>query len=59
MKERPIIFSVTTGEPSKIGQRLKSDDGLTWKQRNREAVNARRRQLYAASPHQSKEARRA
>lgn len=58
MKERPILFSVTTGEPSKSGQRLKSDDGLTWKQRNREAVNARRRQLYAASPDKHRERQR-
>lgn len=50
MKERPILFSVTTGQPSKKGQRLKSVDGLTWKQRNRDAVNARRRALYAADP---------
>ncbi len=33
VKERPILFSVTTGEPSKRGQRLKSQAGLTWKQR--------------------------
>ncbi len=50
MKERPILMSVTTGQPSKRGKRLKSADGLTWKQRNREAVNARRRELYAANP---------
>ena len=48
MRERPI--SVTTGQPSKRGKRLKSIDGLTWKQRNREAVNARRRALYAQDP---------
>jgi hypothetical protein len=42
MKERPIIFSVTTGQPSQRGKRMKAADGLTWKQRNREAVNARR-----------------
>lgn len=52
MKERPILFSVVTGEPSKRGKRLPSQDGLTWKQRNKEAVNARRRDLYAADPAQ-------
>jgi hypothetical protein len=46
MKERPI--SVTTGLPSQSGSRLKALDGLTWKQRNRDAVNARRRALYVA-----------
>ena len=50
MKERPILFSITTGEPSKRGQRLRAQDGLTWKQRNKDAVNARRRDLYAADP---------
>lgn len=50
VKERPMLFSVTTGQPSQRGKRLKSDDGLTWKQRNRDAVNARRRELYAADP---------
>ena len=50
MAERPILFSVTTGKLSKKGQRLKPVDGLTWKQRNRDAVNARRRALYAADP---------
>ena len=50
MKEHPILFSVTTGKPSRKGQRLKSADGLTWKQRNRDAVNARRRELYATDP---------
>lgn len=50
MKERGIIFSVTTGKPSLNGQRLRSKDGLTWKQRNRLAVNARRRALYAKEP---------
>lgn len=49
MTVRPII-SVTTGKPSKSGQRLRSKDGLTWKQRNREAVNRRRRELYALNP---------
>lgn len=48
MRERPILFSVTTGRPSQRGRRLKSADGLTWEQRNREAVNARRRALYAS-----------
>lgn len=50
MKERPILFSVTTGKPSQRGKRLRSRDGLTWKQRNKDAVNARRRELYAADP---------
>lgn len=45
MKERPI--SVVTGQVSQRGKRLQSADGLTWKQRNRDAVNARRRALYA------------
>ena len=58
MKERPILFSVTTGEPSKRGKRLKSTDGLTWKQRNRDAVNARRRALYAANPEKHRERQR-
>ena len=44
MKERQI--SVITGRPSMRGSRLRSLDGKTWKQRNREAVNARRRTLY-------------
>ena len=59
MKERPIIFSVTTGQPSQRGKRLKAADGLTWKQRNREAVNARRRELYAADPEKHRERQRA
>lgn len=50
MKERPILFSVTTGKPSQRGRRLRDADGLTWKQRNMDAVNARRRALYAADP---------
>lgn len=50
VKERPILFSVTTGMPSQRGKRLRAQDGLTWKQRNRTAVNARRRALYALSP---------
>lgn len=50
VKERPILFSVTTGNPSQRGKRLRSADGLTWKQRNKDAVNARRRDLYAANP---------
>lgn len=50
MTERPILFSVTTGQPSQRGKRLRSADGLTWKQRNKDAVNARRRELYAANP---------
>lgn len=47
MKERPILFSVVTGQPSRRGKRLRADDGLTWRERNRAAVNARRRELYA------------
>ncbi len=46
MKERPILFSVTTGKPSQRGKRLRSVDGLTWKQRNKEEINARRRAMY-------------
>jgi len=49
-KERPILFSLVTGKPSQRGKRLRSSDGLTWKERNREAVNARRRRLYADNP---------
>lgn len=49
-KERPMLISVTTGKQSQRGKRLRSADGLTWKQRNREAVNARRRKLYADNP---------
>lgn len=48
--ERPILFSKITGKPSQRGKRLRSAEGLTWKQRNREAVNARRRKLYAENP---------
>lgn len=59
MRERTILFSVTTGKPSKRGKRLKSNDGLTWKQRNRDAVNARRRELYAAEPDKHRERQRA
>lgn len=50
MKERPILFSVITGRPSQRGKRLKGKDGLSWKERNREAVNMRRRALYASDP---------
>lgn len=50
MKERPILFSIITGKHSQRGKRLKSQDGLTWRQRNRDAVNARRRTLYATDP---------
>lgn len=53
MKERPI--SVVTGNPSQRGKRLKSKDGLTWKQRNKDAVNKRRRQLYAEDPDKHRE----
>lgn len=55
MKERSILMSVITGEPSKRGKRLRSADGLTWKQRNRSAVNARRRELYAQNPQKGRE----
>lgn len=58
MKERPILFSITTGKPSQRGKRLKAGDGLTWKQRNREAVNARRRELYAQYPDKHRERQR-
>lgn len=58
MKERPILFSITTGKPSQRGQRLRSTDGLTWKQRNAEAVNTRRRDLYAAAPEKHRERQR-
>jgi len=34
MSDRPILFSITTGRPSQRGKRLRSADGLTWKQRN-------------------------
>lgn len=57
MKERPI--SLTTGAPSLRGKRLKSIDGLTWKQRNKDAVNARRRELYAKSPEPQRQRQRA
>lgn len=55
MKERPILFSVTTGKPSQRGKRLKKLDGLTWKERNRDAVNKRRRELYAIDPKKHRE----
>ncbi|CAJ0701807.1 hypothetical protein LMG19089_02931 [Ralstonia edaphis] len=58
-KERPILFSVTTGQPSQRGKRLQSQDGLNWKQRNRDAVNARRRELYAADPEKHRARQRA
>jgi hypothetical protein len=58
VKERPILFSITTGKPSQRGKRLKSADGLTWKQRNRDAVNARRRALYASDPERHRERQR-
>ena len=59
MKDRPIRISIITGKPSLNGKRLKSADGMTWRQRNCEAVNARRRQLYAAEPvkHRNRSAR--
>lgn len=55
MKERPILFSKTTGKPSQRGKRLRALDGMTWKQRNKEAVNARRRALYAENPAKHRE----
>ena len=55
MKERPILFSKTTGKPSQRGKRLRAIDGLTWKRRNKEAVNARRRALYAENPAKHRE----
>lgn len=58
MKEHQILLSVTTGEPSQRGSRLQSQDGLTWKQRNRDAINARRRALYAADPEAHRERQR-
>lgn len=58
MADRPILMSVTTGQPSQKGKRLKSQDGLTWKQRNRDAVNERRRALYAAEPEKHRERQR-
>ena len=58
MKELPTQISVTTGAPSQRGKRLKSKDGLTWKQRNRAAVNARRREQYAANPEDHRERQR-
>lgn len=59
MKERPILFSITTGQPSQRGKRLRSSDGLSWKQRNQNAVNARRRELYAADPEKHRERQKA
>lgn len=50
MKERPILMSVTTGKPSQRGKRPQSKDGLSWKQRNKAAVNARRKLLYSQNP---------
>jgi hypothetical protein len=47
MKERPILFSIVTGQPSQRGKRLRSKDGMTWRQRNKENVNRRKRELYA------------
>lgn len=55
VRERPILFSVVTGQPSQRGKRLTAVDGLTWRQRNREAVNARKRELYAASAEKHRE----
>lgn len=58
MKSRAILFSITTKKPSQRGKRLKAIDGLTWKQRNREAVNARRRELYAQNPEKHRDRQR-
>ncbi len=43
MTDKPI--SIITGKPSLRGARV--GDGLTWRQRNAEAVRLRKRQLYA------------
>lgn len=45
---KPIIFSIVTGGPSLKGHRV--NDGKAWRERNREAVLARRRELYALNP---------
>lgn len=42
--------SIITGRPSLRGCRLEDSAGRTWVQRNRDAINARRRELYAADP---------
>lgn len=48
IKERPILkISATTGLPSMQGKRLRSSDGLSWRQRNKDAINARKREIYA------------
>lgn len=39
--------SVITGKTSQRGKRLRSVDGLSWRERNRDAINRRRRKLYA------------
>jgi len=41
--ERPV--SIVTGQPSLRGKKV--GDGLTWRQRNAEAIRARKRELYA------------
>lgn len=53
VKERPI--SVITGKPSQRGHRLRSKDSLSWRDRNREAVNRRKRELYALNPERGRE----
>jgi hypothetical protein len=55
-RERPIC--VTTGKPTQRGKRLKSVDGLAWKERNRASVNARRRELYRQNPERDREKNR-
>lgn len=50
MRERPIVVSKITGQPSQRGRRIQSADGLSWRKRNRDAINTRRRALYAADP---------
>lgn len=55
MKERGIVISVITGKPSLRGKRLRSKDGLTFSQRNRDAVNARTRLIYSLSPEKHRE----
>lgn len=57
--EKPILFSdlirsgeenrvsVITGQPSLRGKRNTRPNGITWRQHNRDAVNARKRELYS------------
>lgn len=63
MKERPILFSVTTGEPSKIGQRFARLKRQGWPQDRYQLLcancNFGKLMNGGVCPHQSKEARRA